>query len=895
MMQNSKIKRDQEEKNNSFLLLREDLDDHDSLPKQFTLDTGTQTNIKTNIYPITQKKLDSKLFQYFVEINPPIYNPKQLSRIIYNSLCPETDKSVDNQKNHSILFDGVNTVFSSLSNLEGEKSIPDKQDSSKNITISVKQVKEINFDDVESLIQLYQIVFYKAFKSIGLTKFGKKWLNDQDIKQVGIFKIVGGFKPSLMALSSGISLVVYNTYRIDRQNNLYDYLKRGITNTAERTEIINSLKEMQILTSHLKEPKIIKISSIDWTSTPSQASFEMVNKNTSQTTKISVADYFLQHHKFTVQHDDPLIETVFNINGEQRRDLFPASCLRITGITEAERRDEILMSELAQAVSMPIEIEKQKLDTLISKMKKNPETNGMLTKWGIEFNDSLNVVGRILNPPKIMFRTRQSDHAEVDIQTNSQICFRNEVKNVGIAVSPLIKAAPLVVSPSSCVQDIKAIFIPKIMEISREIGLSFLNPSLLEIENVSQNSYKKEIIDFILKKGTPSFIIVVFPDYNKERYDAVKQLLTVDLGIPSQMVKSTTLFAKNDSTESNSLVNSRIFSNICLKLLYQITAKTGGICYYVSPNTLPLNNTMIVGINVEKSRNDPYGSIICAMTASYDQTLARYYSDTFIISKSISKSKSGGISSSSSLVFSKEKDDFVTIPSDYISDFIKRAFERYMKQRYSKPKRIVVYRSGVSYSQMKKIKQEEVKAITDIIDSSISLVYIVVQPHNNFKFMMVEDSQNSNKTENESNLNYPKAGTVVTDNVNALGIPEFYIVSNEIHNSSEEDAESLFLLEMHQESLTKTERSAIFNNKNGIKKTMVTPTKYTIIHHFPHAWSDERLAMLTHYLTCEYPNWQGAIRIPCPLMLAAKLSEQTRSILGSQKPNESLSDYLHFI
>lgn len=903
-MQNQKLKRDLQEKNESYVLLREDLDDYNSLPKTFSLNEGTTTNIKTNIYPITYKNTGSKLFQYSIETDPSISNPKQLSRLIYNSLYPENDKNIDNKKNNPIIFDGVNIIFSSLHDLEGEKSIPDKFDQSKNIKIFVKLIKEINPDDFGSLIYLYQIVFRKAYKSIGLTKFGKKWLDDQDIKQVGNFKIIGGFKPSLVALSCGISFVVYNTYRIDRQGNLYDYLKRGISNTAQRSELINALKEMRILTSHLKEQRVIKISSIDWNSGPSQVTFEMTNKSTSQTTKISIADYFQQFHNFTVQRDDPLIETVFTVNGEQRIDIFPSSCLIISGLTEAERKDENLMNELTQATTISIAAEKQKLDAFISKMKKKPETNEMFTKWGIQFNDSLNVVGRILHPPKILFRTRQSDHAEIDIQTNSQICFRNEIRNVGIALPPRINAVPLIISPSSCLPDIKQVFVPKILELSKEIGISFLNPDLLEIDSASQNSYRKVILDYILQKGTPSFIIVVFPDVNKERYDVVKQLLTVDLGIPSQFVKSSTLFNKTNN-ESTELINPRLFTNICLKLLYQITAKTGGICYYVSPSTLPLNNTMIVGIDVEKSQYDPYGSIICAMTASYDQTLARYYSDTFIISKPQSKSKSAGISSSNSLVFNKEKEGFSTVPSDYISDFISRAVERYIKQRSCPPKRIIVYRSGVCYSQMKSIKQEEVKAITDIIDSSISLVYIIVQTNNNFKFTMINNSaksQNQNSSENKTisgeddNFDCPKAGTVVTENINAYGIPEFYLVSNEICNANNsDDLESLSLLDFHQLSLTKTEKSAIFNNKAGVRKAMVTPTKYTIIHHFPAVWVDEQLAMITHYLTCEYPNWQGSIRIPCPLMLASKLAELSRSCLNSQKPNESLSDCLHFI
>lgn len=921
-MQNRIRKREMHE---PFVLLRKDLGgDDESLPKSFSYNDGNSNNFLTNVFPITQKNTGSKIYQYAVDTNPVILKSKRLSNLIYSTFCPETENNIDNQKNSPVVFDGVNIIFSSLPNLEGETSVPDKKDKSKNIAISVKLIKEVASDDIKSLIHLYNIIFHRAYKYVGLTQFGKKWLNDQDIKQISNFKIIGGFKPSIIALSEGISFVVNNTYRIDRQGSLYDYLKRGINNQNERSDLINSLKEMQILTTHLKEQRLIKVSSIDWTSDPSQVSFDWTDKKTGQASKISIANYYQQVYNFTVQRDDPLIETSITINGEQRLDLFPASCLKITGITDAEKKNEQLMNEIYEATSAPIEIEKEKLDAFISKLKKNSQISSLFAKWGIEINDGLKVTGRVFEPPKIMFRTRQSDHAEVEIQADNNMRFEKELRNVGVTVPPRLNSVPLIIAPSSLNHDIKDKFIPTLIQISQEIGIRFHSPDLVDLENTNSNSYRKEILDYILKKGTPSFIIVIFPDVNKERYDIVKQLLTVELGIPSQFVKSSTLFSNKVSSDADSnynLINSKIFSNICHKLLLQITAKTGGVCYHISPTTLPLLNTMIVGITIDKpslNSNDP---ILCSMTASYDQTLARYYSDIYIIPKTSSKDKtdridrSSGISGSNSLIFNNGKDEIETVPPDFISDFIRRAVERYNKQRSYPPKRIIVYRGGATYNQLKKIKQEEVKAITDIIDPSTSLAYIIVQPHNNIKLMMINENNNpksnqplnSNENVNDTHiqnngnsnekhtLTCPKAGTIVTDKISGFGIPEFYIVSNDSSVPKNSDEESSSLFRFQHESLTNAELSAILSAENVNKLGMVTPTKYTIVHHFPHVWSDERLAIITHSLTCEYPNWQGAIKIPCPLMLASKLVEQSRTSLNSQRPNESLSDCLHFL
>jgi hypothetical protein len=41
--------------------------------------------------------------------------------------------------------------------------------------------------------------------------------------------------------------------------------------------------------------------------------------------------------------------------------------------------------------------------------------------------------------------------------------------------------------------------------------------------------------------GLASFAVVIFPDFNLERYDAIKRLLMIHLGIPSQCVRTQTI------------------------------------------------------------------------------------------------------------------------------------------------------------------------------------------------------------------------------------------------------------------------------------------------------------------------------------------------------------------
>ena len=830
-MKNSRFLRQKRDEIESCVSLREELGDDETIPRSFSVETGDPVNIQTNVYPITETIPESGIFEYSVSFSPQISNPKIATHLLYNSICPDGGKMSENNRWHSVLFDGNDTFFSLIEGLEGEFTVNENK-------VSIKLVHKV--DDNKSIIRLYSIIFHRAFNNVGLMPFKRKWLNDQDIQNYAGFKVIGGFVTAIKVLSNGFSFIADTTSRVDRQGNLYDYLKRGVSSHNERIDLFEGLRDMQILTTHTKENKLIKISSVDWSMDPSQAMFEYNNKKTNTSSKISVAEYFQKVYNFTVQPDDPIIETIVVPNeatGEMRTDMYPASCLKVTGLTEVEKKDYRFMKGLREITDGTAASRRKKLDLFVSRLRSTThsiqslESESLLAKWGIGISRSLQVQGHVLDTPYMTFRTRHTDHRETEFPISEKMSFKNDLKNVGVAVPPRLNAIPIILTPAIYSNDIKSKFIPKLLEVANELGILIQAPDIVELETVTTAAYKREIVDYILKKGTPSFIFVVLsdpaentennnvsPSAIKERYELIKLFLTVNIGIPSQFMRPSTIYESSSDVISN--------------ILFQVTAKTGGVCYYVSnTKSLKLKSTMVIGISVSKKRSSSKKGNIVAMTASYDQTFGRYFSHTYTMSDNNNSLNT-------------------IIPAEFINEFIKKSVDRYIKARTTPPKRIVVYRDSVSYGVMKKVKEQEVKAIINALDPSlnISIIFCIVKKKSQVKFI------------NEKG-NVPKPGTIVTEKINSVDIPEFYLMS-------------------HDASLG-----------GGV----ASPTRYTIIHHFPVVWSDEHFAKLTHYLTCEYPNWPGSLNVPCPLMLSSKLAEITRTKYGSQNPSDNLEDYLHYI
>jgi hypothetical protein len=236
---------------------------------------------------------------------------------------------------------------------------------------------------------------------------------------------------------------------------------------------------------------------------------------------------------------------------------------------------------------------------------------------------------------------------------------------------------------------------------------------------------------------------------------------------------------------------------------------------------------MVVGLAIETSRGS---APVAAGVATRDPGLTQYFND------------SANAQGSDTL-----------IADHFIRDFMGRALEAFHSYNGEYPIRVVVYRDGVSYGQMPKVKQFEVpplvETLTSICGREVSLIFLIAQKHASIRVLRTQGNGVANA----------QPGTVVTEGIGVKGVAEFYLISHHANQGS------------------------------------ASPTRYTVIHHSPMSWSDDQLIKATHYQTLQYPNWPGGIRIPACLMLAVRLADFSKQHLGSEPAVPHLVNYLHYL
>ncbi|OHT03573.1 Piwi domain containing protein [Tritrichomonas foetus] len=800
--------------------LRRILGDDETVPTEITFTDGQIVPINTNVYRLKHSG-GSTIYQYDVTLEPEILNSRLITILVYSALCPEGGPMSRNEKWQKIIFDGQRIIYSTMEGLDGTYPVKPRKESDKEVIVKITQTRKVEPDDAESLISIYNTAFHKAYHALGLNNFRRKWINENDISRAGNFQIYGGFLPSISSLSGGLSYLLDVATRIDREGTLYDFLRAGIQDESKRVSLQEAARSMQVQTTHRpKKPKTVIVSNILWNQTANNFFFEQENRKTKEKQKISIAEYYRNVYNIECKSDDILIEMVTRQNGVDKSTVFPSSVLKVSGISDAERRAGSTMKEIAQVTRIKPQIRKERLDRFIQELKTNQAAADFLNAWGFEIGESQKIEGRVIQPPTLLFSKRASQEP-VRVKINDQLKFQSQWQHSAMYEGVTVKNSILIVASSEKRGQVERDFINNLKKVSEGLAVNLPNIDprrhCLFVDNTHPNDYCNVIANYFKdcpKEELPTFIFCILPSQDKYRYDKIKHFLSVELGIPSQCVKDQTIFGKAN--------NLSVYTNLAI----QMASKLGGVPFRVD---VPLGKTMSVGLSLSISRGS---APVCAGTCSFDYGLTHFLSK----SKSLQRGEN-------------------VIPADFLTEFIAEGLDKFNKHNGFYPSHVVVYRDGVSYGQMKKLKEGEVKPIADTIVNvtgveTTSFAFMIAQKHGSIRILR-EDRPGS--YENAG------AGTVIVDKIAAKGVAEFYMISH-------------------------------FANQGS-----ASPTRYTIIHHYPLGLSDDKLIELTHFQTIQYPNWNGSIRTPACLMLASRLAEMSKSHLGSDQAKEHLADKLHFL
>ena len=795
--------------NDSAVGLYSKLGGDETIPQSISFNGGTIVPIQTNAYTLTLTD-QATIHQYDIKIEPEILHERTIRTFVYKAICgPDAGPMGANEKWQKVIFDGQHVLFSPLGDLGGEFTIPGRDDRPQDtpVKVTVTYVGVVSQSNPDALIQIYNLNFQNMYRTMHFEPFTRKWLDSSSQTRAGDFILTNGFTPSIQALSSGLSYVINTAIKIDRQGTLLEYLKK-FENPSYRHEAEEALRSLTIVTTHNpRKPKLLQKPTVAWDATPFNTTFTKSGKNQSEQISMTIADYFRQVYNIQCKQDDILVYVETKKKDQVFREYYPASVLKVSGITDADRKNGRVMRDIASATRKPIGDRKRRLDEFVNRMNADPAAQEFLRRWGLSIGQSKELTGKLIPAPNMLFGENRTQLLSGDLS------YKTALKNYSLLSPPVIPSAPLFIAERNDEKGLREL-IATFRKVVNKLRFPFEDPVVMLAETGSPNDFNRIIVDEINKGHKPSYVFCLLPDGNKKRYDGIKHLLSSQLGIPSQ-------FATTKTLEKNQM-------SIATNLVAQITAKTGGAICTVSPQSLKMQHTLVIGVSLTPSRGAPP---VAAAVASYD----RYFSQYINAAKTLDVTDR-------------------TISADFLTEFVQTAIDQWQKTNNDLPRNIVVYRDGCSYGQMPNVKKNEACKIQEFLTEQypeIKFTFIICQKQGTIKIMLNDHGQNVNC----------QAGTVVTDQIGISNIAEFYLISHGVN-----------------------------------QQATATPTRYTIIHSTPNAFKeDDHLIMLTHYLTLTYPNWQGPIRIPAHLMLAAKLAEQTRNHLGEMPNEERLKLLLHFL
>lgn len=253
----------------------------------------------------------------------------------------------------------------------------------------------------------------------------------------------------------------------------------------------------------------------------------------------------------------------------------------------------------------------------------------------------------------------------------------------------------------------------------------------VEMPDDRPGTYVREL-ETCIREG-PQLIMCVVSNDQADRYSAIKKKLTVDNGIPSQVIKSRTIQKPGLS--------------VATKVAIQMVCKLGGAPWNVIQ---PMKGVMVVGFDVCHDTKDKSKSY-AAMVATMDlKSTSEYFS-------AVTPHKHG------------------EEISNELANNIILAVRRFKEINQQVPERIIVYRDGVGEGQVRVVYEHEVQEIRN----KLAGIYAAEGQTLKFCFVIVTKRINTRLFVQQQQRN-PPPGTVVDDVITLPERHDFFLISQHV-------------------------------------------------------------------------------------------------------------------
>lgn len=360
-----------------------------------------------------------------------------------------------------------------------------------------------------------------------------------------------------------------------------------------------------------------------------------------------------------------------------------------------------------------------------------PNSMKVLNDWNLKLDEALvEITGRELVQESILFGSKEVS-GKIDADWTSE--FRN---------NRLYTTIPLtnwnVVTPRRSSRETTS-FIRTLQDAVRNMGLSISEPRMHEINSDRVDDILNALED--ASRYDPQLILVVVPNNNASRYDAIKKKCCVDRAIPTQVVVQKTITPKGG--------NPRSLMSVATKVAIQLNSKLGAAPWSVK---IPLKGLMVVGFDVchdTKNKKTSYGAMVASMDMREN---CKYYSTV--------SSHENGEELANQMMLN-----------------ITKALKEFRLEHGTLPTKIIIYRDGVGDGQLHYVADHELKSMCQTMEQ----FYANAQQELRMAYVIVNKRINTRIFKRNQN---PIPGTIVDDVITAPERYDFFLVSQSVRQGT---------------------------------------------------------------------------------------------------------------
>ncbi|KAM9609187.1 piwi-like protein 2 isoform 2-T2 [Morphnus guianensis] len=670
------------------------------------------------------------------------------------------------------------------------------------ITIQITKVLEPSSD---LCIPFYNVVFRRVMRILDMKLVGRNFFEPDQaaILQHYRMQIWPGYSVSIRKKDGGLFLLVDAIHKVIRSDSVLNFMhaiyKQSVSSFQD--ECTKQLVGNVVITRY--NNRTYRIDDIDWNKTP-RDSFTLASGE-----EITFVDYYSKAYGITISElDQPLLvhrpKEKRMPEGKHLLDviLLVPELTFMTGVPEIRKDSRMVKDVMREMLQSPSQ-HYARLTSLLRRIKDSPEASQELMRWGLTLDPDIHrTQGRVLPTERINMRHSSFIPTE-DLSWNREVTREASISAIAMNYWLLVYPKRL--------QDLAKNLVATMESVCGPIGMRVSRPALVELKDDRIETYAKTIRTVLDSEDKVQLLLCIISSSREDLYGAIKKLCCVQSPVPSQVINAQTLAGQLGKMRS-----------VVQKVLLQLNCKLGGELWGVD---IPLKHLMVIGMDVYHGRSKGMRSVI-GFVASMNHILTKWYSR---------------------VVFQMPHQEI----ADSLQLCLADALQHFHEMNHCLPKKIVVYRDGVSDSQLNTVLKYEIpqmqKCFNTFENYHPSMVVMVVQKQISTNFYTLTAEQ----------FTSPPPGTVIDHTVTSSDWQDFFLLAH--------------------------------RSRQGCS----IPTRYVCVLNTANL-SCEHLQRLTFKLCHLYWNWPGTVRVPAPCKYAHKLAFLSGQVLH-REPSAQLCDKLFFL